>query len=99
MTFEGVEASARTIASLRPFHAADAEIGRLSIGDAYEIAMNALNVAQRAQAIWDQPTFVVNKCYFFTVKEKFSHRLAGVLVHAESGDTALVDGSLKVVIQ
>jgi hypothetical protein len=92
----GVEESARTIQGLRLFQADDGKIGSLEISDAYQYALAAVGEGPTAILIWDKPSFVVNNCYFFTVKEKFGYRLSGVLVDADSGRAALVEGSLAV---
>jgi hypothetical protein len=96
MNSEGVQATARTLDSLRRFHADDAEMGRVSVSEARKIALDALDPTGRATDIWDEPTFVVDGCYFFTIKDKLRYRLSGVLVHAESGDAAPVLGTLYV---
>lgn len=93
---QDIYATANTLESLRVFAAAEGESGSISIHEAREIAIETIERQGEAPAIWDSPTFVVNDCYFFTVKKKFGHRLTGVLVHSESGEAAIVHGALTV---
>ena len=71
-------------------------MGAISVGEAYEIAVKALEMQGRLALIWETPTFIVHNNYFFTEKHKFQYQFSGVLVNAESGDAAIVDGTLKV---
>ncbi|MGP1346057.1 MAG: hypothetical protein ACTS3F_05230, partial [Phycisphaerales bacterium] len=93
---DSIQSSASTIESLRLFAAIDGNPGSITPHEANSIAIAALEDAGRSTAIWSEPSFVVGDCYFFTFKRKTGYALAGVLVHADSGETAIVDGDLVV---
>lgn len=93
---QDVHATARTIEDLRFYRPDEDVVGKFSPEEAYEIALKLAEAERPGASIWDEPTFIVNGCYFFTEKAKIRPYLSGVLVDADSGDAAIVSSSLRV---